>query len=72
MIYVINFADTSVSVIDGNTCDGVSHADCGQTPPKIAVGNYPGAIATDSAVGTAYVANLNNTVSVVPLTHLMR
>jgi DNA-binding beta-propeller fold protein YncE len=72
MIYVTNFADTSVSVIDGNTCNGLSHTGCGQTPPKIPVGNYPGAIATDSAVGTAYVANLDNTVSVVPLTHRMR
>ena len=71
MAYVTNFADTSVSVIDGNTCNGTNHAGCGQTPPKVAVGNYPSAIATDSAAGTAYVANLDNTVSVIPLSHPM-
>ncbi len=72
MIYVTNFADTSVSVINGNTCNGTDHTGCGQTPLKIAVGNYPNGIATDPAASTAYVANLDNTVSVVRLTHPVR
>ena len=72
MIYVANVQDTSVSVINGNTCDGTDHTGCSRTPPKDAVGNYPGTIAADPAAGTAYVANFDNTVSVVPLTHPMR
>jgi len=69
MIYVTNFADTSVSVIDGKTCKGTDHTGCHHTPAKIAVGNYPNSIAADPAASTAYIANLDNTVSVIPLTH---
>jgi DNA-binding beta-propeller fold protein YncE len=70
--YVTNDEDTSVSVINGNTCNGTNHTGCHQTPPKTAVGNYPIAITTDAAVGTAYISNADNTVSVVPLTHQSR
>jgi DNA-binding beta-propeller fold protein YncE len=69
MVYVANIEDTSVSVIKGNTCNGTNHTGCRHTPAKIVVGNYPSALATDPAVGTAYVSNGDNTVSVVPLTH---
>lgn len=64
-IYVANIQDTSVSVINGATCNGTNHSDCGQTPAMVAVGNYPGSIAVDPAVGTAYVSNGDNTVSVI-------
>jgi DNA-binding beta-propeller fold protein YncE len=69
-VYVTNIEDTSVSVINGNTCNGTNHTSCGRTPPKIAVGNYPGAVTTDPAACTAYVSNGDNTVSVIPLIHL--
>jgi DNA-binding beta-propeller fold protein YncE len=72
MVYVANVEDTSVSVINGTTCNGTHHAGCGHTPPKIAVGNYPSTIAADPAAGTAYVSNADNTVSVIPLAHPMR
>jgi YVTN family beta-propeller protein len=65
-VYVTNLQDTSVSVIDGATCNGTDHTGCGQTPAQDAVGNYPYAVAVDAAVGTAYVSNLDNTVSVIP------
>jgi serine/threonine protein kinase, bacterial len=71
IVYVTNIEDTSVSVINGNTCNGINHTGCGQTPPKNAVGNYPNSIATDPASGTAYVSNADNTVSVIPLAHPM-
>jgi DNA-binding beta-propeller fold protein YncE len=71
-VYVTNIEDTSVSVINGNTCNGNNHTGCGQTPPKVAVGNYPGAIALEAAACTAYVSNNDNTVSVIPLTHPKR
>jgi DNA-binding beta-propeller fold protein YncE len=67
---VTNIEDTSVSVINGNTCNVTNHTSCGRTPPKIAVGNYPGAVTTDPAACTAYVSNGDNTVSVIPLIHL--
>jgi DNA-binding beta-propeller fold protein YncE len=72
IIYVANLEDTSVSVIKGATCNGTNHTGCDQVPPKIAVGNYPFAIAADPAVRTSYVTNVDNTVSVIPLTHPMR
>jgi len=71
-VYVTNIEDTSVSVINGNTCNATHTAGCSQTPPKIAVGNYPGAIAPDPAAHTGYVSNGDNTVSVIPLTYPKR
>jgi DNA-binding beta-propeller fold protein YncE len=67
-VYVTNLQDTSVSVINGAACNGSDHNGCGQTPAEDAVGKYPAAIAVDTALGTAYVSNLN-TVSVIPLRH---
>jgi DNA-binding beta-propeller fold protein YncE len=71
MVYVANTEDTSVSVINGNTCNGTNHTGCGQIPAKAAVGNYPSAIATDPVTSTAYISNADNTVSVIPLTRPM-
>ena len=71
MVYVANIEDTSVSVINGNTCNGTHHTGCHHTPPKNAVGNYPNTIAADPAAGTAYISNGDNTVSVIPLAHPM-
>ena len=68
-VYVTDLHDTSVSVINGATCNATIHAGCSQTPAEDAVGNYPYGIAVDAAVGTAYVSNLDNTVSVIPLSH---
>ena len=66
-VYSTNLQDTSVSVIDGASCDGRHHGGCRKRPVQDAVGNYPSAIAADPGAGTAYVANTDNTVSVVPL-----
>ena len=71
-VYVTNIEDTSVSVINGATCNGSDATGCSQTPKMVAVGNYPGPIAVDPAVGSAYVANLDNTVSVIQLIHQSR
>ena len=68
-IYVTNIEDTSVSVINGATCNASDTTRCSQTPRKVPVGNYPGPIAVNPAVGSAYVTNFDNTVSVIPLTH---
>jgi len=66
-VYVTNIQDTSVSVIDGAACNGQHTSGCSRTPPKIAVGDYPGSIAVDPKVGTAYVSTADG-VSVIPLT----
>jgi DNA-binding beta-propeller fold protein YncE len=66
-IYVTNIEDTSVSVIDGATCNAGTHAGCGQRPPRVAVGRAPGGIAVDDGDGTAYITNGDGTVSVIPL-----
>jgi YVTN family beta-propeller protein len=67
-VYVTNIEDTSVSLIDGATCNSQTTRGCGQNAPKIAVGSYPSGTALDPAVGTAYVTNGDNTISVIPLT----
>ena len=67
-VYVTNLEDTSVSVIDGATCNGSNTSGCGHTPPKLAVGDYPGSIAIDPTVATAYVNNITG-VSVIPLSN---
>ena len=68
-IYTANIADGehpgTVSVINGATCNGTNHAGCSQTPAMVAVGNYPAAITVDPATDTAYVANSDNTISVI-------
>ncbi|MGI8559475.1 MAG: YncE family protein [Solirubrobacteraceae bacterium] len=68
-IYITNTEDTSVSVINGATCNGSDATGCSQTPKKVAVGNYPGSIAVDPAAESAYVTNGDNTVSVIQLIH---
>jgi DNA-binding beta-propeller fold protein YncE len=66
LVYVANIEDTSVSVINGTTCNGTNTNGCGQTPPKVAVGLTPFASAVDQSVATVYVANGDETVSVIP------
>jgi DNA-binding beta-propeller fold protein YncE len=66
IIYVANIEDTSVSAINGATCNGTDTTGCSQTPAQAAVGNYPGNIAVEPAARTAYISNGDNTVSVIP------
>jgi DNA-binding beta-propeller fold protein YncE len=66
-VYSANLSDTSVSVIDGATCNSRHQRGCRRSPVRDAVGNYPYALAADPGAGTVYVANLDNTVSVLPL-----
>jgi DNA-binding beta-propeller fold protein YncE len=71
-VYVTNFNDDSVSVIDGATCNGTVSSGCGQVPPTAMVGVFPEGIDLDNATDTVYVANggyepasLDFTVSVI-------
>ena len=63
--YATNIEDTSVTVINGATCNGTDSTGCGQAHAKVAVGNYPSAITIDPATGTAYISNGDNTLSVI-------
>ena len=67
-VYVANIEDTSVTTVNGNTCNGTNPRGCGQTRTRAIVGDYPSAISVDPAVRTAYVADIEG-VSVVPLNH---
>ena len=65
-IYVANAEDNTVSVIDGNTCNGTDSSGCGQTPPTVAVGSGPEGVAVNQATKTIYVGNGgDDTVSVI-------
>jgi YVTN family beta-propeller protein len=64
-IYVANQEDTSVSVINGSTCNATTTAGCGQMPPKVAVGLTPAGEAVDHADETVYVADGDGTVSLI-------
>jgi len=69
-VYVTNYGSntmgTTVSVINGATCNAQVTSGCGQTPATITVGNCPAGLAINHATHTLYVANnCDNTVSVV-------
>jgi len=66
-VYVGNIEDTSVSVINGETCNGTNATGCNQTPKDVAVGDYPTSIAIDPDAHTAYVQDAEG-VTLVPLT----
>jgi hypothetical protein len=66
-VYATNIEDTSVTTINGSSCNGTNPTGCDHTVTRAIVGDYPGAIAVDPAVGTAYVADIEG-VSVMPLT----
>lgn len=62
-VYVANFglhligAGSTVSVIDGATCNGSRTSGCSQTPATIRVGEGPDGVAVDAATNTVYTAN---------------
>jgi DNA-binding beta-propeller fold protein YncE len=68
-VYSANLHDGSVSVINGAACNSRRHRGCRKPPVEDAVGNYPSELAVDPGAGSAYVANSDNTVSVLPLAH---
>jgi DNA-binding beta-propeller fold protein YncE len=65
-VYVANYGDNTVSVINGATCNAHDDSGCGQTPATVPVGNGPSGIFADQANHTVYVANFNDsTVSMI-------
>ena len=65
-VYVTNTGDNTVSVIDGNTCNGTNTSGCGQTPAIVSVGAAPRAVGIDAGTNTVFVGNRDDmTVSVI-------
>jgi DNA-binding beta-propeller fold protein YncE len=58
-IYVGNFGDSTVSMIDGASCNGANPTGCPTTPPPtVAVGPGPGDVDVNERTHTAYVTTL--------------
>jgi DNA-binding beta-propeller fold protein YncE len=66
-IYVANSGGTTVSVINGATCNGTVTTGCGGTHPRIHLGKSPWAVAVDQATDTIYALSPGTpgTVSVI-------
>jgi YVTN family beta-propeller protein len=65
-VVVTNFQDVSISVINAATCNATDTSSCTHAQPKFPAGRGPSAVTIDPAVGTIYVSNGDNTVSVIP------
>jgi DNA-binding beta-propeller fold protein YncE len=65
-LYVTDFNDASVSLIDTATCNAARHAGCGHVPRDVVVGSGPAYTGFDPADRTLYVPNLfDGTVSII-------
>ncbi|HEY0871770.1 MAG TPA: hypothetical protein VGD55_15325, partial [Acidothermaceae bacterium] len=55
-VYVANYADRTVSVINGGTCNASVTSGCGQQPPTMTTGSSPKrGVAVDQATGEVFV-----------------
>lgn len=65
-LYVANFVDNTVSVVDASDCDASNYRGCRDVPLSATVGASPTALAVDMGNNTVYVANQDaGTVSLV-------
>jgi YVTN family beta-propeller protein len=67
-VVVTNVEDISISVINANSCNATVTSGCHHPQPKFPAGREPIAVTIDPAVGTIYVSNNDNTVSIIPTT----
>jgi DNA-binding beta-propeller fold protein YncE len=61
-VYVANWdngAGTTMSVINGRTCNGQITSGCSQPPAQVSVGHAPDGVFVDQATGTVYVATVS-------------
>jgi YVTN family beta-propeller protein len=56
-VYVANFRDNTVSVIDAATCNVTRLTGCARPAATVHVGSAPTGVAIDQATDTVYVAN---------------
>jgi YVTN family beta-propeller protein len=65
-LYVANFKDNTLSMIDTATCNATTTSGCARTPRLVRAGGGPTALAVNTETHTLYVANLSsNSVSVL-------
>jgi YVTN family beta-propeller protein len=65
-LYVANWKDNTLSVIDTATCNGTTTSGCARTPHAARAGSGPDGIALNLATDTLYVADVTgDTVSVL-------
>ncbi len=58
-VFVANQGDSTVSVVDGSSCNALNSQGCGGIAPSVAVGFSPGTPDLDAATGTLYVPSEN-------------
>jgi DNA-binding beta-propeller fold protein YncE len=69
-IIVASFNDSSVSLINGDTCNAIDTTGCGRTPAKNPAGSGPFWVAAGAPAGTAYVSVGNrNELAVISTRH---
>lgn len=56
-VYVGNTNDSTLSVIDGATCNGKTAAGCGQQPPTVTVAGGPDGLGINEATDTVFASN---------------
>ncbi len=67
-VFSANYGDSSVSVVDGATCNALRTTGCGRPAIRTAVGNYPGDVAFDPAAQLLYVpTSWDGEVALVPV-----
>jgi DNA-binding beta-propeller fold protein YncE len=65
-LYVTNWADNTLSMIDTNGCNATTRSGCAHAPQTVLVGRGPDSIAVNPATHTVYVSNItDNTLSVL-------
>jgi len=60
-VYVANWSNgtgTTVSVIDGKTCNGLDSAGCAKTPASVTIGTGPAGLAVDPVSDTVYAGTV--------------
>ena len=56
-VFAGNWADATVSVIDGRSCNSTVQRGCGHVPQRVPIGNIPFGIDLAGADHTVYTAN---------------
>lgn len=65
-VYVLSQGSSSLSAINGATCNATNTSGCATIPPALAVGNFPGFVSLDSNTHTLYMSSQDtNTVWVL-------